>query len=93
VPDDHAVALVAAGVVAYVALVAVSYLRHRAARVVRCPVAHAPARVHLDAWRAALLLTPSEQVPVRTCSLWPERGHCLQWCREPVMAAKERRTS
>ena len=85
----HALALVVLFFAAYATLAGLTYARHRGTRVVHCPAARTPSRVTLDAGRAALRLSPPDQVPIRTCSQWPERSHCLQWCRDEIESAED----
>ena len=70
--------------VAYIAAAASIWYRSRGVRVVRCPATRQAARIELASARAGLLLTPLAQVPVRRCTLWPERRDCAQWCCDEI---------
>ena len=69
---------------AYAAAAVWTYHHTRGVRVVRCPVTHQTVRIELAAARAAALLAPRSAVTVRTCSLWPERRSCAQWCCDDI---------
>jgi hypothetical protein len=59
------------------------YLRYRGERLVSCPQDGQLARVRLDAARAAVSsLTDSGDLPVTSCSRWPEHKDCRQGCVE-----------
>ena len=62
-------------------IVASVFARYRRPRVVRCPETGEPARVQIDAPRAAASAIPGPpELHVAECSRWPERRRCAQAC-------------
>jgi len=66
--------------------------RHRAPRWLPCPETGRPAKVDIDASRAALTSAFGEpDVRAQDCTLWPERSGCAESClRLPEPAMPER---
>ena len=70
-------------VVIFVAIpiMADTFLRYRAKRVVHCPVENTNARVLVDAPIAALTSVLGQpKLRIDRCSLWPDRADCAQRC-------------
>lgn len=62
-------------------IVADTFLRYRAKRMVHCPVENKPARVLVDAPLAALTAVPGPpKLRIDRCSFWPDRADCAQRC-------------
>lgn len=76
-----AVILALAALYVLLPVVADTFRRYRAKRVLRCPETGAVAEVGIDASRAALTSAFGEpQLRAQDCSLWPERKDCAQDC-------------
>ena len=64
-------------------LVVRGYLRYRGVRMVTCPQNDQPARVRLNATKAALSsLSDGGDLVVTSCDRWPEQKDCKQGCVE-----------
>jgi hypothetical protein len=57
------------------------YNTYRGTRTVNCPETHAPVKVRINAWRAAITgLAGKPKVSLATCTRWPEKAGCDQAC-------------
>jgi hypothetical protein len=66
------------------------YCRFRGRRLVICPETSAPAAVEVDAARLAFSMADGHSnLPLATCSRWPERVDCGQECLHQIEAAPE----
>ena len=73
--------LVLAVIFVAIPIMADTFLRYRAKRVVHCPVENTNARVLVDAPIAALTSVLGQpKLRIDRCSLWPDRADCAQRC-------------
>lgn len=80
-------AVLAVGVLLVVVPVVLTTLsENREPKAVACPVTHGPAKITVDAGRAARTAAFGRiRLSVARCSLWPEREGCAQGClRSPA---------
>ena len=62
-------------------IVADTFGRYRAKRMVHCPEENKPARVLIDATLAAMTAVPGPpKLRVDRCTFWPDRADCAQGC-------------
>jgi hypothetical protein len=68
-----------------VPIVADTFMRFRARRMVHCPEEGKPARVQIDATFAAMTAVPGPpKLMVERCSFWPDRADCAQQCTRDI---------
>ena len=62
-------------------IMADTFARYRAKRMVHCPEEDKPARITIDATLAAMTAVPGPpKLRVDRCSFWPDRADCEQRC-------------
>jgi len=74
----------------YLGIAIRAWIRLRGQRVVTCPETRAPAGVTVDVGHAAATAVwEKADVRLATCTRWPERAGCDQWCVAQIAASPE----
>jgi hypothetical protein len=85
-PLTIAVIVVVLAAAAGLVLTVRNYLKYRRVNVVTCPETKEPARVRLNAKRAAAgeLIGRTTDLELKSCSRWPERANCGRECLSQI---------
>src|SRR5689334_22489120 len=80
--------IAAAALTAIVVRLAIVWLRYRGQRLITCPENSRPAGVRVNAGQAATTaLTGPAVLRLSSCTRWPEKAGCGQWCLSQIAAA------